>query len=427
MVGRTAKLRAVAVGIKKQCGKRSIGSASIRRGLTTKHYTSGSLSMDFVLGGGPAKGHILLIAGDESSGKSTTSLRIIGDAQGECANCGRKPDDLVSVCVQQEEYDKETGEVTQEAIYEAQATCDCFQQRIFRPSERSGETKDEYKARLAGYVTNSFEETRCALIDVEGTFDHAWARRLGVDPDRLEYVIPDSAEEACDIYDTILRTGAVDVICMDSIAALTPTVEIEASMEDQQRAAGAKLVNKWVRKAGASANAVARDIGRAPTQIWINQLRTDLNIKYGSKDMLPNGRAQRFAASVILTMWSGGWETEDMLGDTREKKDKKGRETSRGTEVTIYFRTIKNKLAPGHAQGYYKLKTAGPDAGKIDELDYVVQVAEKFDDIRKFKDKFVLMDEKFQRKGDLLLRLQEPAVWRRVKSLLLKRLMGEAG
>jgi recombination protein RecA len=408
------RLKSVMTEMRKEHGVSVIGSAAKLLSNVLRISTQ-SLAYDFVLGGGFAIGRVNLIVGDESSGKTSTALNVIGEGQRLCRNCYRKAQDFSVVMLHDDIIDPDTGEVLEPAEYEARASCDCYNKKLFRPVQVPTEKDEEFNNRIERYKKNSYDEHRCVVIDVEGTFDKGWAKKRGVIPELLLYVCPDSLEEIVDIYDQLMRTGEIDMFVLDSIAAMTPTVETEKSMEDKQRAEAAKLVNKFVRKATASANVMSRETGRSPTQIWINQLRTDLNITYGSKDMIPGGRAQRFAASIIVKMWQSEWDVnKGAIGDVD-----KSHELSIGTEVSLNFDTIKNKTASAHRRGSYRLIVHGEDAGAINELDFVMDMAERFGFVEKLKSAWLFGDQEFKTKKALLAHVTEPVVFDELKLRLL--------
>ena len=134
----------------------------------------------------------------------------------------------------------------------------------------------------------------CAYIDAEHAMDPSYARAIGVDIDQLLISQPDTGEQALEIADMLLRSGAVDVLVIDSVAALTPKAEIEGEMGDSHVGLQARLMSQALRKITATlnrSNAVA---------IFINQLREKIGVMYGSPEVTPGGRALKFYASVRL-------------------------------------------------------------------------------------------------------------------------------
>src|SRR6188768_1182624 len=164
----------------------------------------------------------------------------------------------------------------------------------------------------------------CAFIDAEHALDTDYARRLGVKLDDLLVSQPDCGEQALEIADTLVRTGAIDLIVVDSVAALTPRAEIEGDMGDSHMGLQARLMSQALRK-------LTAQISRTKTVVvFINQLRLKIGLVFGNPETTPGGQALKFYASVRL--------------DIRRKKAIKRGEESVGSEVKV--KVVKNKLAP---------------------------------------------------------------------------------
>lgn len=411
-MSREDNLTALRSAIEKRHGRGRIGRASMMRPHDIPRIPTGSLSLDFVIGGGLPIGRTIMFRGPESSGKSTTSQRIAGIAQGLCANCLRPPADLTV----EEAENKDTGEVEFRAV----AKCDCAASGLYVPRKAPNETEPAWRSREAAYRKNSFEEYRVALVDMEASYDPSWGEVLGLDNNRLVHVIPDTAEEAIDIYCALLSSGSIDMIIMDSIAAMTPSKEIEASAEDWQQGLQARLVNKFVRKAQSASNQVAADWGRVPTQVWIQQEREKIGISFGDPTVVPGGKGQLFACSVIMQMWSSKWKKGVVDGDFKAEF-----QIDLGREVRMNFRTIKNKTFPAKGTGSYTMGIAGSHRGEVLEQPYLLAQAEKYGAVRKESDrKWWLGDETFTSKASMLARMEEPEVRGTLKKVLLERMLG---
>ena len=163
-----------------------------------------------------------------------------------------------------------------------------------------------------------------AFVDVEHAMDPSYAQKIGVDINNLLISQPDSGEQALEITETLVRSGAVDVIVIDSVAALVPQAEIEGEMGDQQMALQARLMSKALRK-------LTSVISKSKTcTIFINQLREKVGIMFGNPEVTPGGRALKFYASVRMDI-------------RRVEAIKEGdQETGNRVRVTIK----KNKVAP---------------------------------------------------------------------------------
>lgn len=134
----------------------------------------------------------------------------------------------------------------------------------------------------------------CAYIDAEHAMDPAYAKAIGVDIDELLISQPDNGEQALEIADMLIRSGGLDVLVIDSVAALTPRAEIEGEMGDTHVGLQARLMSQALRK-------LTSNLNRSRTiAIFINQLREKIGVMYGSPEVTPGGRALKFYASVRI-------------------------------------------------------------------------------------------------------------------------------
>src|SRR5437763_4185498 len=164
----------------------------------------------------------------------------------------------------------------------------------------------------------------CAFIDAEHALDPIYARKLGVNVDDLLISQPDAGEQALEIADTLVRSGAIDVLVIDSVAALVPRAELEGEMGDSQPGLQARLMSQALRKLTASIN-------RSNTMvIFINQIRMKIGVMYGSPETTTGGHALKFYASVRL--------------DIRRIGAIKDRDQVVGNQTRV--KVVKNKLAP---------------------------------------------------------------------------------
>jgi recombination protein RecA len=197
----------------------------------------------------------------------------------------------------------------------------------------------------------------CAFIDAEHALDTAYARRLGVDLEDLLVSQPDHGEQALEITDTLVRTGAIDLIVVDSVAALTPKAEIEGEMGDSHMGLQARLMSQALRK-------LTGQISRTrSTVIFINQLRQKIGVVYGNPETTTGGNALKFYCSVRLDI-------------RRKKAIKRGDETI-GSEVKV--KVVKNKLAPPFREAEFEI-LYGTGVNKLGEL---VDTAEKLGVVEK--------------------------------------------
>src|SRR5687767_3259604 len=168
----------------------------------------------------------------------------------------------------------------------------------------------------------------CAFIDAEHALDPIYARKLGVKVDDLLISQPDAGEQALEIADTLVRSGAIDVLVIDSVAALVPRAELEGEMGDSQPGLQARLMSQALRKLTAS-------ISRSNTMvIFINQIRMKIGVMYGSPETTTGGHALKFYASVRLDI--------RRIGAIKEREEVIGNQTR--------VKVVKNKLAPPFRQ-----------------------------------------------------------------------------
>src|SRR5216110_2991447 len=168
----------------------------------------------------------------------------------------------------------------------------------------------------------------CAFIDAEHALDMGYARKLGVRSEDLLISQPDHGEQALEIADTLVRSGAIDVLVIDSVAALVPRAELEGEMGDSQPGLQARLMSQALRKLTASIN-------RSNTMvIFINQIRMKIGVMYGSPETTTGGHALKFYASVRLDI--------RRIGAIKERDEVVGNQTR--------VKVVKNKLAPPFKQ-----------------------------------------------------------------------------
>lgn len=235
--------------INKQWGPMTAIRLGENKHMDVKRTSTGSLALDYVIGGGMPDGRIVELFGPEGSGKTSAALQTIANVQKEGGNA--------------------------------------------------------------------------AFIDVEHALDPAQAARLGVDVNKLIVSQPEYAEQALDIMDALIKSGGVDIVVLDSIAALVPKKELEGDMEDQQVGLNARIMNKALRKITGATNTTDTKV------IFINQVREKIGVLRGNPEDTPGGKALKFYATLRIRV-------------------SKGKKISSGGKIVgqhVYLKCAKNKVS----------------------------------------------------------------------------------
>lgn len=241
-----------------------------------------------------------------------------------------------------------------------------------------------------------------AFIDAEHAFDRFYAQKLGVDIENLLVSQPDNGEQALEIVDNLVRSGAIDIIVIDSVAALTPKSEIEGEMGDSKMGLQARLMSQALRKLTASISKTGACC------VFINQLREKIGVMFGNPETTTGGNALKFYASVRL--------------DIRKLTQLKEGEDSVGTRVKV--KVVKNKVAPPFKKAEFDILYGSG----ISKLGEIIDLGVDFNIVKKSGSWFSYGDTKLGQGRDAVRNLLQdnPELADELEKLIRARLTSNA-
>lgn len=309
-----SELDKIVKGINKQYGDGTILRASEAKSLVIDRTTSGIFAVDMCLGGGYPRGRLIVVKGEYSTGKSALTLKGTAETQRHCRYCGTRF-----------EYTDMVGEVHED-------DCECGKR----------------------------EPMRVVVLDAEHSYDPVWAAKWGVDVNAVHVIQTEYAEQAIDVTDALIRSKECDLVIVDSVAALTPSVEVEESSEKWQMGVFARLMNKALRKWTSASNSFGLLAETKCTLLIINQMRLGLG-GYHPTMTSPGGKGLDFFQSIELRL-----KRVDEIVDPA---------TDRPIGVEVEVSVKKNKTAPRMPGGTFKLFfVSQKDGYKVGDTDNDQQI-----------------------------------------------------
>jgi len=242
-----------------------------------------------------------------------------------------------------------------------------------------------------------------AFVDAEHAFDRFYAEKLGVDIDNLIISQPDHGEQALEIADNLIRSGAIDIVIIDSVAALTPKSEIEGEMGDSKMGLHARLMSQALRK-------LTSTISKTQcTVFFINQLREKIGVMFGNPETTTGGNALKFYASVRLD-----------IRRSSQIKDNEGNVSGNKTRVKV----VKNKVAPPFRTTEFDIMY-GQGISKVGEI---IDLGVAYDIINKSGSWFSYADTKLGQGRDAVknILLDNPELSEEIEAKITQAIKGDA-
>lgn len=318
---RADKLSSVVQGTQKAYKRNIFVSGGDDRVMVVPRASTGLYCLDAMTNGGLPFGRVTMLMGPAKGGKTTTYMRSLGNAQKLCANC----------------YKPGT-----------------FKRGIIRlPNLQTGEVEDVETDVICECPCGNPRDMIVLWVDSEGVFLSTWAQKMGVLPEKIILLRPSYGEQAYDTITAFVSVKEIDLIVIDSIAALTPSAEYEASMEENQQGVAARMNNRFIRKIVSGMNEAFQE--DRPITVWmVNQYREKIGVMWGNPECLPGGKGQEFVTSVEIELRPGKTHTDPDNGEP--------------IKCDFSFTVKKNKVGVSGGKGQFSQSAMDTDLFKVGDL-----------------------------------------------------------
>jgi len=318
---RAERLAAVVQGANKEFKKPVLSRARSNEMLVVPRVSTGLYGLDVKTNGGLPLGRVVMVYGPAKGGKTTTFLRGAAQVQKLCANCHGVGTFQKGIM---EMPNLETGKI-EKIETDVMVSCPC------------GNPRDPI----------------ILWIDAEGVWLPEWSEKMGVAGEKVILMRPSYGEQAYDVVTAFVAIKEIDLVVIDSVAALTPEAEYEAAMREAQQGVAARMNNRFIRKLVSGLNEGFQE-GRMITLWMINQYREKIGVMFGSPDVLPGGKGQLFASSLELELRPGSIEIDTDTGEAVLGKFK--------------YTVKKNKVGVSGGKGEYQQCMSDTDLFKVGDL-----------------------------------------------------------
>jgi len=315
-------LTEVVQGAIKEYGHSPLHSAEGADATIVPRAGTGIFGMDMTTGGGLPMGRVSMAYGPAAGGKTTLLMRATAAAQMLCANC-----------YQPGEFERGVIEL---------------------PDLKTGKRRKVETLVIKNCPCGKPKNLITLWVDAEHVWLPSWAKRNGVRPEKVILLRPDFGEQAYDIAIAMLNSGAVRLINIDSLAAMSPAKEIESSMTQELQGVGARMNNKFLRKIVSMMNTCENKFGTTPTLWLVNQYREKIGVFFGSPEVLPGGKGQGFSTTIEMEMRPG-----------KQHIDK---ETNEPMFKDFKYVVKKNKVGVDGGRGEYRMSLQETQVWKIGDI-----------------------------------------------------------